>query len=269
MIVLAMSLALVTATAHAAQPLPQRGAAPVAPHPLAPIAAHGPGHRVYHPGTVYAVSAAPGAITDIALEPGERLIAVASGDTVRWVIGDTTSGNGPGARAHILVKPVAAGLATNLVVTTDRRVYHLALKSRAKDPAIAISWIYPETALLSLSRPAPPAAPRTELDTLTMDRLRFDYAIEGDRVPWRPILAFDDGRQTYILFPDGITATDAPPLFALGPDGPELVNYRMRGRYYVVDRIFDAAELRLGSRKPKVVRISRAGASAAERRGRK
>ena len=42
-----------------------------------------------------------------------------------------------------------------------------------------------------------------------------------------------------------------------GEDTVSLVNYRVRGRYYVVDRIFDAAELRLGAKKQAVVRITR------------
>ena len=51
----------------------------------------------YSPGALYQIYAAPGQITDIALEPGEQLIGsgpVAAGDTVRWVIGDTESGSG-------------------------------------------------------------------------------------------------------------------------------------------------------------------------------
>jgi len=39
--------------------------------------------------------------------------------------------------------------------------------------------------------------------------------------------------------------------------GPQLVNYRLRGRYYVVDRLFDAAELRIGGKDAVRVRITR------------
>ena len=67
-------------------------------------------------GAIYQVYTAPGAVTDIALHPGENLVAVAAGDTVRWVIGDTTSGTGADKRTHILVKPFASNLATNLVI---------------------------------------------------------------------------------------------------------------------------------------------------------
>ena len=94
-------------------------------------------------GAIYHVITAPERVTDIALQPGEGLVAVASGDTVRWVIGDTTSGSGTDKRTHVLVKPFSAGLATNLVITTDRRSYHIALTSVPRTAMAALSWTYP------------------------------------------------------------------------------------------------------------------------------
>jgi type IV secretion system protein TrbG len=108
----------------------------------------------WNEGAIYQAYTAPGAVTDIALQPGETLIAVASGDTVRWVIGDTTSGSGAEKRTHILVKPFASGLATNLVITTDRRSYHLQLASTARTALAALSWTYPQDALIALRRTA-------------------------------------------------------------------------------------------------------------------
>ncbi len=81
---------------------------------------------------LYQVYAAPGEVTDIALEAGERLVGsgpVAAGDTVRWVVGDTESGTGPTKRVHILVKPTRPDLVTNLIINTDRR-------TRTCDPAL-------------------------------------------------------------------------------------------------------------------------------------
>src|SRR3546814_3804641 len=54
---------------------------------------------------------------------------VAAGDTVRWIIGDTVSGAGPTARVHILAKPTRPDIATNLIINTDRRTYHLELRA--------------------------------------------------------------------------------------------------------------------------------------------
>ena len=92
--------------------------------------------------------------------------------------------------------------------------------------------------------------------TTSIPLRRIHTRIEGDRVPWRPLRAFDDGRQVFIEFPPSLAQGEAPPLFLRGADGrPELVNYRVRGRYYVVDRLFQTAELRLGGK--QVVRIVR------------
>jgi P-type conjugative transfer protein TrbG len=98
-------------------------------------------------------------------------------------------------------------------------------------------------------------------------RLSFGYRIEGDDPPWRPLRAFDDGSRVFIEFPPALGTGEAPPLFVRGEDGAsELVNYRVRGRYYVVDRLFSVAELRLGGRKQQVVRIVRDGAAASRKR---
>ena len=86
-------------------------------------------------GALYQVYAAPGRITDIALEPGEDLSGagpIAAGDTARWIIGDTVSGSGGSRRVHILLKPIQPDIRTNLVITTNRRTYLLELRSGDK-----------------------------------------------------------------------------------------------------------------------------------------
>lgn len=220
-------------------------------------------------GTIYHVFTAPGSVTDIALQPGETLVAVAAGDTVRWVIGDTTSGSGDTKRTHILVKPFTAGLATNVVVTTDRRTYHLSLTSTGHTAMSALSWTYPADQLIALKAAAEQARAAAPVASgLSVDQLHFDYVISGDKPAWRPLRAFDDGRQTFIEFPASLGVGEAPPLFLVDAKGTAaLVNYRVKGRYYVVDRLFDAAELRLGLKHQQVVRISRTGEPASGRRG--
>jgi len=222
----------------------------------------------YSDGVIYHVLTAPGQVTDIALQPGETLVAVAAGDTVRWVIGDTTSGSGEIRRTHVLVKPFTAGLATNVIITTDRRTYHLALTSTARTAMSALSWTYPQDALIALKAAAEAArAAQPVASGLAVDQLHFGYVITGDKPAWRPLRAFDDGRQTFIEFPASLGDGEAPPLFLVDAKGnAELVNYRVQGRYYVVDRIFDVAELRLGLKHQDAVRISRTGETASRRR---
>jgi type IV secretion system protein VirB9 len=102
---------------------------------------------------------------------------------------------------------------------------------------------------------------------IDLTALHFNYAISGDNPDWRPLRAFDDGRQTYIEFPAALGEGEAPPLFLVGPKGEaQLVNFRQHGHFYVVDRLFDAAELRLGLKHQDVVRVTRM-AVPARRRG--
>lgn len=215
----------------------------------------------YSEGALYQLYTAPEQVSDIALQKGEKIVAVSAGDTVRWVVGDTVSGSGGDARAHVLVKPIRAGLKTNLVITTDRRVYHLELTSTEDTYMASVSWTYPHDELIALRRrnaAARKAATRVAARGLAIDRLRFRYRISGDNPPWRPVRVFDDTRKVYIQFPARLDQGEAPPLFVIGQDGEtQLVNYRVRGRYYIVDRLFAAAELRLGKEPQQVVRITR------------
>ena len=213
-------------------------------------------------GALYQVYAAPGQVTDIALAPGEQLVGsgpVAAGDTVRWVIGDTESGTGSTKRVHILVKPTRPDLVTNLVINTDKRTYHVELRSTEKTYMASVSWAYAQDQLIALRRQNALAEAGTAVARgVDINALNFRYKIEGDTPPWRPLRAFDDGRQVFIAFPSGIGQGEMPPLWVIGPaGGAELVNYRIQGNHMVVDRLFAAAELRLGGETQKKVRIVR------------
>jgi len=221
-------------------------------------------------GALYQLYAAPGQVTDIALEAGEQLVGtgpVAAGDTVRWIIGDTESGTGATKRVHILVKPSRPDLMTNLVINTDRRTYHLEMRSTVGTYMASLSWSYPQDQLIALRRQNKTAAAAQPVASgVDLDALNFRYRIEGDTPPWRPLRAYDDGRQVFIEFPRGIAQGEMPPLWVIGHEGgAELVNYRVRGRYMIVDRLFAAAELRLGGEHQKMVRIVRT--DGAERSG--
>lgn len=220
----------------------------------------------YERGALYQVASSPLRITDIALEPGEVLLSVSAGDTTRWIVGDARSGTGAAGQAHVLVKPNAVRLATNLIIMTDRRVYHVELTSVAGPAMAGVAWRYPADmtmqaaappSLPATSAPAPPPA-QDDAPVLAPEALNLRYRIEGDRPDWRPLSAFDDGQRVFIEMPAKIALMEAPPLFVIGDEGPELVNYRVQANFYVVDRLFARAELRLGSGwSQKTVRIVR------------
>jgi type IV secretion system protein VirB9 len=221
----------------------------------------------YDPSRIYEVWTAPLRVTVLTLPPGESVTAVAAGDTVRWQIGETQSGQGADRRAHVLVKPLEAGLETNLVLTTSRGVYLVQLRSggpQAFNAAVAwdVSAALPRPLpgpQASGSPPAQPvAAPEGPLDA------RYAVSPTGRRSPpWTPTAVMTDGVRTYLALPPGAGARETPALFAVDPAGhAQMVNYRQRNGLLVVDRVLERAELRLGGRKGQVVRIRRRGEGA-------
>ena len=168
------------------------------------------------------------------------------------MVEETTSGDLADPRTLLLVKPTRAGIRTNIVLATDRRTYlieAIAIEGRAYSAQTA--WRYADESSRSNA---------TDINGVALDGLNFRYRIDtvrGQPPRWRPVRVFDDGRRTYVEFPLDITTSEAPPLFLR--DGPDvaLVNYRVAGNRYVIDRLFDVAELRLGGQRQTIVRISR------------
>jgi type IV secretion system protein VirB9 len=146
-----------------------------------------------------------------------------------------------------------------IVACPSRRTYLLELTSTEQAWMASVSWDYSRDRMLALQRQAQAAQTAAPIDTgLALENIRFRYAISGGNPPWKPQRAFDDGEKVYIQFPPGIAQGELPPLFVIGVEGDgQLVNYRFRPPYYIVDRLFGAAELRLGGDKGDVVRIER------------
>jgi type IV secretion system protein VirB9 len=226
----------------------------------------------YAPGIVYTAVTSPGFVTTIALAPGEKLIIAAAGDTTRWVVQSVDSGAGASSQTLLLVKPRKANLQTNLVITTDQRVYTLDLSST--DQPIyhtMIAWNYPYGDLVMVRNQVAQQQAQggqvqaTVATGMDLSKANFNYLIlrqkHAQTPPWCPLRAFDDGQKTYIQFPPKVAVTEAPPLFVLGRKGDaQLVNYRVKGDWYVVDRLFDKAELRIGEAPQMVIGIQRADA---------
>jgi len=176
----------------------------------------------YEDGALYQLHAASGFISMIQLQPGETLVNYASGDTARWIIGDVTGGG----QTMLLVKPTRPNLSTNLVISTDRRVYLIEATSHKGDAYNAsIAWTYPFDDLAQQVAAIEAENERrdeTVVIGVPIDQLDFDYEIDGDKPRWRPVRAFSDGGKTYIEFPKALSTAEAPPLFLNDDDGSEL-----------------------------------------------
>lgn len=219
----------------------------------------------FEPGAVYEVMTVPRFVTVLRLRPGEELRHLAAGDTSRWMIDTSTSGNTDDQTTFnhsfsekkqplpdqvcVLIKPRRPSLETNLVITTNERTYLVDLKSVEDDAYHSVvEWTYPKPATvfpLGTHRAKHPASAR---DTGMRNYIYTIKTPKGAIPVWTPQAVYDDGHRVHVVFSDSITDTQRPPLFALDPDGiVRMVNYRTERNEYVVDELFERAVLRLGN----------------------
>lgn len=186
----------------------------------------------------------PLTVCDIALEPGEIITDIHIGDSVRWQASTSLSGSKKGDISHVIIKPTDSGLTTNMFIATDRRTYNLNLKSDNRQYIPHLSFLYPQDMNNILSSYHTRVAQRKqeqqisapELGNVDIASLDFDFSISGS-APWRPTRVFTDGMKTYIQFPRSLGVSEAPILVALNGRSQELVNYRVKGDTYIVDRV--------------------------------
>ncbi len=184
-------------------------------------------------------------ITDIALQPGEKVTAVHAGDTTRWLISPAKSGSGEVEVIHVVVKPLMPDISTNLLVMTDKRTYNLDLVSSVKDFIPSVRFNYPGemtdswNSFIADSKKKQGEVVLSEGSyNLSPDDLDFGYVItKGKELPWSPTRVFDDGVKTYIEMPAKYRALEAPVLLFYEGQQQKLVNYRVKDRFYVIDRI--------------------------------
>jgi type IV secretion system protein VirB9 len=207
------------------------------------------GKVVYPYGaTLPSVVCAPLRTCDVELQPGEVVRDVHVGDSVRWKVAPAKSGSAGNETMHLVIKPVDHGLSTSLIVTTDRRVYHMKLVSRKNSWMPSVGFSYPDDVAQwdSYYREAKRRQGNKLAGGQSVENLDFHYRIEG-KAEWKPLRVFNDGVKTYIQMPKTMEQTEAPALLVIGQDKKEaLVNYRVHGDQYIVDQIFQQAVLIAG-----------------------
>jgi type IV secretion system protein TrbG len=214
----------------------------------------------YRESDIYIIYAGLYRLTDIELEAGESLTSEpVAGDTEGWIKSEFTSGSGASARTHIVVKPRDEGIETNLIVPTTKRVYHLNLRSTPDWYMPAVRWFYPdEDAAALVKKEVDDQAKQESSEALAVspDKLNFRYRVKGRDLSWKPAQVFDDGAKVYLKMPESMASGDAPALFVIEDGKPLLVNYRVKDRFYIVDRLFANAQLRVGDKQIDVERCT-------------
>lgn len=197
-------------------------------------------------------------VCDVELQAGEQVSSVNVGDAVRWLVEPALSGAGEDAIQHLVVKPLDVGLETSLMVTTDRRTYHMRLRSHRTEYMPRVAFSYPDAVdakwaamkkKAAIEHARKPEAPRSNE---YLGNLDFGYRLRGN-APFKPARVYNDGVKTIIEMPDTFHQGEAPTLLVVRASGSVfkkddevMVNYRLQDGRYVVDSLFDKAILVTG-----------------------
>ena len=238
--------------------------------PSRPVVTADKAVRFVYGASLPVVICAPLQVCDIELQPGEEVRSVQVGDSVRWSVEPAVTGVAPSEVQHVIVKPADVGLRTSLVVTTNRRTYRMKLASDRSKYMASVSFAYPEDAQARWSELARPREgrpggrvgtrkrgeqnkPATAGRTDVLRALTFHYELEGDDPPWKPVRVYNDGLQTVIEMPFAMRQTEAPTLLVVRAEGGVFtsddvvqVNFHTDGTRYIVDMVFDVADLIVG-----------------------
>ncbi|MDF7677057.1 P-type conjugative transfer protein TrbG [Neisseriaceae bacterium ESL0693] len=204
-------------------------------------------------------------VCDIALQAGEQVNSINLGDTARWTVEPAITGSGASEVQHLIIKPMDVGLETSIVVTTNRRAYHIRLRSHRTQYMPQVSFSYPEDALAKWETIKTREKNHRNDNTIPatgeyLGDLSFDYKISGSTT-WKPVRVFNDGRKTIIQMPRSMEQTEAPTLLVVRHEGSlfrddetVMVNYRVQGDRFIVDTVFDKAILiaGIGNRQDRV-----------------
>lgn len=196
----------------------------------------------YSAGNIYEILTTPLNITDIQLEDNEHVISFGAGDTSRWQISRTTSGEKNSHEEHLIVKPLETDLTTSMIITTNERTYHILLKSTKNTFMAAVQWQYNQHDGLNFT--SNPDNNSDLSNNLNPNQLDFSYKttlLHGNKPSWYPQMVFNDGQKTYLVFPKNNQS--APALFIKKHNSDDIVNYRVIGNKYIVDQVIGNAEL--------------------------
>ena len=208
-------------------------------------------------------------VCDVALQKGEVVNSIHLGDTARWIVDPAVTGSGFDTIQHLIIKPMDVGLTTSLIVTTDRRTYHMRLRSHRSKYMPRVSFTYTDDAMQKWEKLKAEEQLKREANTIPetgeyLGDLDFNYSVDGITT-WKPLRVFNDGKKTIIEMPKTMEQIEAPALLVVREEGglfsddeTVMINYRVINNRYIVDTVFDKAIMvaGVGSKQHKVT-ISR------------
>lgn len=217
-------------------------------------------YYTYNENFVYEVYAQPYHLTDIILEDGELVLGnpLLSEDESVWELTANVAKNpvtGDNIQ-HLFIKPAYSGLDSSFIIITDRRVYHLRIKSYKDTHMAMVKFTYPNTRNIWAKSPNDNTAKGVSIEndyiTITNpEYLSFDYKMKyGFKKPeFLPQRVYDDGNKTYIVVDDIVLHKRLPLVFN---ERNEIVNYTVQKNVFIIPRLINKITLRLEKQKVTV-----------------
>ena len=207
-------------------------------------------------------------VTDIILEPGEMAVSQPYlSNTDEWIQGGAVSKTNGIDTQHLYLQPKRVGLNQTYIIVTDRRVYHLKVKSYAQIYMPIVKWNYFNSMPQNFINKSGGTGNNngvlnvetgTKLDYLDPRFLSNNYKVtwniftNGFKGPsWVPEYVCDDGEKTYIVFPKNILQKTFPAVFG---EKENLVTYRIVENVVVVDKLVEYLVVKYENKKIKIIK---------------
>ena len=196
-------------------------------------------------------------VCDVELQASEQVNSIHLGDAARWNVEQAITGYGGAEVQHLIIKPMDVGLNTSMIVTTNRRTYHLNLRSTHNDFMPRVTFVYLDEIMKKwdFAKATSDKEHHKKIIPETgeyLDNLDFHYQIDGN-TSWKPLRVYNDGKKTILEMPSKMAQSEAPTLLVIRNNGgifsddeQVMVNYRIHGERYIVDSLFDKAILITG-----------------------
>lgn len=202
------------------------------------------------------ITCAPLHLCVIQLEKNESINNISLGDSSSWLLSTALIGTNKTGSYQITLKPKRYNVATDIIISTNKRAYNIGLVSKKGSYTHILNFYYPQETLMSNLKFHDKSKQNyshysSVNSVIDLNNIDFNYYISGDKVNWEPQRIFNDGKHTFIQMPKIVQQIDLPLLYLWSENKLQLVNYRYKDPYYIVDNIFDKAYLIVGKGKTK------------------
>ena len=200
---------------------------------------------IYNPNDIYVYTGYYRYQSSIIFALDEEILTVTMGDTLGWQM--IPQGN------RLFLKPISPEANTNMTILTNKREYLFELYAdeaediRDEEMTFTAKFIYPneisEAALFTFGSDDDDER-NEDIANIAEEEINRNYSFSGSS-DVAPLQIFDDGEFTFFEFKD--KNAELPAIFSVDRFGnEELVNFRVKGNYLVIEKVVQQFTLRRG-----------------------